>query len=58
MDNQEMKNHLFDFVKGLIGAIAAGVVIAVTNYLGAHLPDIINFMLLWLGGVMGVKANR
>jgi len=57
MTTDEFKQHAFDFLKGFIGAMAAAAGIAATQYLGAHLPEIISFFVLWAGGIIGVKAR-
>ncbi len=41
--NKELKQHVVDFVKGLLGAMAASACIAGMNYVGAHIGDLTGF---------------
>lgn len=42
--NETLKQHLIDFVKGLLGAMAASACIAGMNFIGAHIGDITGFV--------------
>ncbi len=42
--NDQLKQHVIDFVKGLLGAMAASAAIAGMNYIGAHIGDVTGFV--------------
>ncbi len=42
--NDQLKQHLIDFLKGLLGAMAASACITGMNFIGAHIGDITGFV--------------
>lgn len=58
MDTSTIKQHLLDFLKGFVAAVAVAAGSAALQYLGAHIPDLLTFLGTVIGGVAGVKAGK
>lgn len=44
MTKQELLGHAIDFLKGLAAACAVGIIVNGGQYIGAHIPDLLNFL--------------
>lgn len=58
MEKQSVKEHLLDILKGMVGAVATAACLAALNYLGAHLPDLIELLSPAGGAVAAIKMMR
>jgi hypothetical protein len=51
----EYWKHIEDILKGMFGAACTAFALAALNYLGAHIPDLLQLVTMAVGGVAGVK---
>lgn len=47
-----------DCFKGVVGAVAATLLLALFQYLGAHISEILHMALQLAGGIAGVKTMK
>lgn len=47
-----------DCFKGIVGAVAATLLLAMLQYLGAHISDILHMGFQLVGGIAGVKVMK
>jgi len=58
MDTTNLKQHIIDVFKGLLGAMAAAALMAAVQYLGAHIPDGLQYLAQIAAAVGGVKTGK
>lgn len=58
MSATEIRNHTIDVGKAVIGVFITSGLIAVLQYLGAHIPDLIQWLGSAGGGVAAIKGMR
>lgn len=58
MDFDNIKTHLLDFAKGLLAAMATAAMLSAAQYLGAHLPDLLNLLTPGVVAAAVIKATR
>jgi len=56
MISQPIKDELWKWIRSFAGAVAAGAVLTAMNWIGAHVPDIISFVLTMGGGYVTQHA--
>ncbi|MGH7174806.1 MAG: hypothetical protein ACREGR_00405 [Minisyncoccia bacterium] len=57
MDWTNVEQHAIDVLKGALGAAVAAFLLALMQYLGAHIGDITSTLAMVTGGVGGVKVH-
>lgn len=57
MNYNNFWKHVIDVVKGAAGAALTVAMITFMQYLGAHIPDLVQLLAVTSGGVAGVKAH-
>lgn len=58
MDWNTLKTHLLDLLKGTVGAMITAACFAGLQYLGAHIPEILQATSTAAGGVAAIKGMR
>lgn len=58
MPKPTLKDHFIDIVKGAIGAAIIGAAMSLLQFLGAHIPDMLDWLGSASGGVAMIKATR
>jgi hypothetical protein len=58
MDSNTLRTHLVDLLKGTAGAMLTAACLAALNYLGAHIPELLQAATTAAGGVVAVKTGR
>lgn len=58
MNTSTVWDHVLDILKGTLGAMLTAACLAGLNYLGAHIPDLINAISSIAGGVAAIKGFR
>lgn len=58
MDLKSVKAWASDCAKGVIGAIFATLALALLQYIGAHVPDILQFLSKIAGAIGAVKISK
>lgn len=52
------RDHLIDFLKGLLAVMATQAIIAGLQYLGAHIPNALNFLGSMTAAVGAIKYHH
>lgn len=58
MTTETLKQHALDFLKGLLAVVIANAGIAAVNYIGAHIPDAINYLVQIGAATSTIKLSR
>lgn len=58
MQTRTLKDHFLDVLKGTLGAMLTAACLAGLNFLGAHIPDLIEAATTAAGGVAAIKGMR
>lgn len=58
MDWYTFRTHMIDLLKGTAGAMLTAACLAALQYLGAHIPDVIQVLTTAGGGVAAIKGFR
>lgn len=54
---KELQPHILDLLKGAVGAAVTAAVLALLQYLGTHIPEIVQLISMTAGGMAGVKTK-
>jgi hypothetical protein len=55
--NDELRKHILDLLKGALGAAITAGTLALLQYLGAHIPELLQGISMIAAGVAGVKTK-
>ena len=58
MTTEELKQHAIDIVKGTLGAFLMAGCLAALQYMGAHIPDLIQLLTTGGGSIAAIKMTR
>lgn len=56
--NDDIKQHLISFAKGLGAAIITSIGLSIVQYFGAHIPDVLQFLTVTATSTVAVMKSQ